>query len=112
MRNTLIVSGIALAMLAAITASAQAQTNELDFYAKRLSTAKEHCGDDTVLWLNTKTGSVAKPGSSDYGTTDNGRYVCEHDMSNGRYGTRAEPTTTTVTPNGMAPQPAPATPPK
>jgi hypothetical protein len=118
MRKTLIVSGIisglAAAMLAA--ASARAQEDTLQYYAKRLDAAKQHCGTDQVLWLNTKTGAIAKQGSADFGTTESGRYVCEHDVSQGRYGTMAEPTTATpgapATPGSTQTAPAPATPPK
>jgi len=109
-----IISGFATAMLAA--ASAHAQEDTLQYYAKRLDAAKQHCGTDSVLWLNSKTGATSKQGSADFGTTESGRYVCEHDVSQGRYGTMAEPTTA-ATP-GAAPaqatpsEPAPATPPK
>jgi hypothetical protein len=106
-----ILTGAALALLIGGAAlPARAETNELDYYAKRLDAAKQHCGSDNVLWLNTKTGAIAKPGSSDFGTTDTGRYVCEHDVSQGRYGTRAEPTS--LAPGGTESQPAPTTPPK
>jgi hypothetical protein len=108
MRNALIISGLAAAMLAA--ASAHAQQDTLQYYAKRLDAAKQHCGSDTVLWLNTKTGAVAKPGSADFGTSESGRYVCEHDVSQGRYGTMAEPGA--ATPGSTPAEPAPATPPK
>jgi hypothetical protein len=120
MYKALIISGFATAMLAA--ASAQAQQDTLQYYAKRLDAAKQHCGTDSVLWLNNKTGATSKQGSADFGTTESGRYVCEHDVSQGRYGTMAEPTTAATpgaapgsTPTEPATPPketAPATPPK
>ena len=113
-----IISGFAAAMLAA--ASAHAQEDTLQYYAKRLDAAKQHCGTDSVLWLNSKTGATSKQGSADFGTTESGRYVCEHDVSQGRYGTMAEPTTAATpgaapaqaAPSATPSQPAPATPPK
>jgi hypothetical protein len=83
--------------LLAVPTAAMAQSDDLSFYKQRLAAAQQHCGSDTVLWLNTKTGVISKPGTSDYGTTESGRYVCEHDQSKGRYGTEAEPTTLTPT---------------
>jgi len=121
MYKAFMISGLAAAMLAA--ASAHAQQDTLQYYAKRLDAAKQHCGSDSVLWLNTKTGAIAKQGSADFGTTESGRYVCEHDVSQGRYGTMAEPTTAAApnatqtapaqaAPSGTPAETAPATPPK
>jgi hypothetical protein len=100
MQKSLICAAFGCALLAATSASMAQSDDELSFYRNRLAAAKQHCGTDTVLWLNTRTGAISRPGASDYGTTESGRYVCEHDHGQGRYGTEAEPAppSTTATP--------------
>ncbi|HUO91405.1 MAG TPA: hypothetical protein VMU22_00710 [Rhizomicrobium sp.] len=100
MQKSLIRVAFGSALLLAASASmAQLQPYDaFSFYRDRLAAAKQHCGTDTVLWLNTKTGAISKPGTSDYGTTESGHYVCEHNQNQGLYGTEAEPTTTTTQP--------------
>ena len=38
--------------------------------------AKQHCPNDTVVWVNTKTGVYHLKGERWYGTTKEGVYVC------------------------------------
>jgi len=113
MQKLLICMAFGCALLAATSASmAQGQSDdELSFYRNRLAAAKQHCGTDNVLWLNTKTGVTSRSGTSDFGTTESGRYVCEHDRGGqGLYGTEAEPTT--QTPATPTPSTPPTPPPK
>lgn len=90
MHKALICSGFAAAFLVATAASAQEQYySTLNYYRHRLARAQEHCKGDTVLWLNTKTGHIIKPGSNGYGTTEQGHYVCQKEMT-GKYGTEQQ----------------------
>ncbi|MGH2478043.1 MAG: hypothetical protein ACRED7_12345 [Stellaceae bacterium] len=43
--------------------------------------AQQHCPNDTVVWLNTKTGVYHIKGSRWYGATKDGAYVCQHETS-------------------------------
>ena len=103
MRKALIISGIAVATLMASAASAQEHYySTLSYYRHKLARAQEHCKGDTVLWLDTKTGHIHKPGTNGYGTTVHGHYVCQKEI--GKYGTEEQQ---------AAPQPQqPATQPK
>ena len=38
--------------------------------------AKQHCPNDTVVWVNTKTGVYHLRGERWYGATKDGAYVC------------------------------------
>jgi hypothetical protein len=38
--------------------------------------AKQHCPNDTVVWVNTKTGVYHLKGERWYGSTKDGAYVC------------------------------------
>jgi hypothetical protein len=38
--------------------------------------AQQHCPDDTVVWLNTRTGVYHLKGTRWYGATKEGAYVC------------------------------------
>jgi len=38
--------------------------------------AKQHCPNDTVVWVNTKTGVYHLKGERWYGATKDGAYVC------------------------------------
>jgi hypothetical protein len=38
--------------------------------------AKQHCPNDTVVWVNTKTGVYHLKGERWYGRTKEGAYVC------------------------------------
>jgi hypothetical protein len=41
--------------------------------------AKQHCPNDTVVWLNTKTGVYHFKGERWYGATKGGVYECRRD---------------------------------
>ena len=94
MRKALICSGFAAAFLVATAASAQEHYYDtLSYYGDTLKKAREHCKGDTVVWLNTKTGVYSQLGQNDYGTTEQGRYVCERDV-NKQNMMRQQPATT------------------
>jgi len=78
MRKTLTLAGMALAITAAAPALAQVEYySTLNYYTQTLKAARERCKGDNVVWLNTKTGQYSQLGQNDYGTTEQGRYVCE-----------------------------------
>ena len=61
----------AIAALAApLPAAAQA------FFATQ-DAAQAHCPNDTVVWLNTRSGVYHFYGERWYGNTEDGAYVCE-----------------------------------
>ena len=96
MQKTLTVAGMALAILAAAPALAQVEYySTLNYYTQTLKAAREHCKGDNVVWLNTKTGVYSQLGQNDYGTTEQGHYVCESEAKKA----------------GAAQQQAPASPP-
>jgi len=96
MRKTLTLAGIALAIAATAPALAQVEYySTLNYYTQTLKAAREHCKGDNVVWLNTKTGRYSQLGQNDYGTTEQGRYVCEAEARK------------TATPAQQAPVPAP-----
>jgi hypothetical protein len=39
--------------------------------------ARVHCPTDTVVWANTRSSIYHFRGTSDYGTTKKGAYMCE-----------------------------------
>jgi hypothetical protein len=41
--------------------------------------AQQHCPNDTVVWLNTKTGIYHMPNTRWYGKTRDGAFVCLED---------------------------------
>ena len=41
--------------------------------------AKQHCPNDSVVWVNTKTGVYHLRGERWYGATKDGAYVCRKD---------------------------------
>lgn len=41
--------------------------------------AKQHCPNDTVVWVNTKTGVYHLRGERWYGATKDGAYVCRRE---------------------------------
>ncbi|MDZ4203121.1 MAG: hypothetical protein U1C96_13360 [Gallionella sp.] len=45
------------------------------------SDARQHCPDDTVVWLNLRSGSVHMKGQRWYGRTHVGAYVCRRELS-------------------------------
>lgn len=78
MRKTLTIAGMALAIAAAAPALAQVEFYPtITYYTQTLKAARERCKGDNVVWLNTKTGQYSQLGQNDYGTTEQGRYVCE-----------------------------------
>jgi hypothetical protein len=78
MQKTLTIAGLALAIAAAAPALAQVEYySTLNYYTQTLKAARERCKGDNVVWLNTKTGQYSQLGQNDYGTTEQGRYVCE-----------------------------------
>ncbi|BBJ00237.1 hypothetical protein FGKAn22_19290 [Ferrigenium kumadai] len=42
--------------------------------------AQQHCPDDTVVWLNLRSGNVHSKGMKWYGKTQGGAYVCKKDL--------------------------------
>lgn len=82
MRKALICSGIGAAFLVATAASAQEHYYSTEsYYGETLKKARERCKGDTVVWLNTKTGVYSQLGQNDYGTTEQGHYVCQRDAN-------------------------------
>ena len=80
MQKTLMLAGMALALVAAAPALAQVEYySTLNYYTQTLKAARERCKGDNVVWLNTKTGAYSQLGQNDYGTTEQGHYVCESD---------------------------------
>jgi len=43
------------------------------------SDAQEHCPNDSVVWVNTRTGIYHMPGQRWYGNTEYGDYMCQPD---------------------------------
>ena len=69
---------VLLALLVGLTSSvalAQTPKKHLLVYKSEKS-AKQHCGDDHVVWANTKTHTLYLPGDKHYAHTHGG-YVCE-----------------------------------
>ncbi|HXU94128.1 MAG TPA: surface-adhesin E family protein [Gallionella sp.] len=51
--------------------------------------AQQHCPDDTVLWLNLRSGMIHSKGQPWYGKTQAGAYVCKKDLPGKKSETRA-----------------------
>lgn len=45
------------------------------------SGAQRHCPNDTVVWLNTRSGIYHLQGERWYGNTEQGAYVCEREAN-------------------------------
>ncbi len=43
--------------------------------------AQQHCPDDTVVWLNLRSGNVHSKGMKWYGKTQGGAYVCKKELT-------------------------------
>jgi hypothetical protein len=41
--------------------------------------AQQHCPNDTVVWVNTRSGIYHMPGQRWYGNTEEGDYMCQQD---------------------------------
>ena len=49
------------------------------------ATAKAHCSSDTVVWLNTSSKVYHLAGTSAYGKTKKGAYMCQKDADQGGF---------------------------
>jgi hypothetical protein len=49
------------------------------------SAAKIDCGNDTIVWVNTRTKLYHRQGSRWFGHTSQGIYMCKHDADNAGY---------------------------
>ncbi len=67
------VLSVALALTGAVASAASLHTY------KTATGAQKHCPSDTVVWENTATGVYHMKGTKNYGTTKNGRYVCQQE---------------------------------
>jgi hypothetical protein len=65
---------IALASITIAPGSADAADAPLFQFERE---AKQHCPDDTVVWLNTQTGVYPFKGQQWYGNTKHGAFVCK-----------------------------------
>ncbi len=56
---------------------------------KTEAAAREHCPDDTVVWLDTDAGTYYLPGQRDYGVAVGGAFVCKREADrSGDHGNR------------------------
>jgi hypothetical protein len=77
-KNTIIVTGLLSAVFlfapnAAIAGTAPQFQSDQD--------AQQHCPDDKVVWVNTKTGVYHFKGQRWYGATKEGAYECSKDAN-------------------------------
>jgi len=66
---------LALLLVAGLAPSASAQ---LTMFVSAQQ-AQRHCPNDTVVWLNLRSGIYHMPGTRWYGATKNGAFVCERE---------------------------------
>jgi hypothetical protein len=65
---------LAAALFFSTLSPAYANTSAPRFHSEQ--EAKQHCPNDQVVWLNTKTGVYHLKGERWYGATKDGVYVC------------------------------------
>lgn len=79
------------ALLLFVLAGAAAQQNsgwdKPVQYFRSAPAAQQHCPNDTVVWLNTRSGIYHFQGERWYGRTKDGAYICRKDAD--RMGDRA-----------------------
>jgi hypothetical protein len=71
---------IILALVIVLSATGAASAHEAPaqhFHSEQ--EAKQHCPNDSVVWVNTKTGVYHLKGERSYGATIAGTYVCRKD---------------------------------
>ena len=71
-----------LAMAIALSCAACAPSPEMLVAFRTEQQAKEHCPNDTVVWLNPQAGTYSLRGSASYGGASAGRYACREEAGN------------------------------